>query len=178
MTYEGISIFGDPVPFAGYGAFGGFGGATAMDTVCEFAHGSGAMAQPGETDVQNMCACKPGFVANQDSIWQCVAVAGEGGATPGGALPLPVDPVALAKQACTMAGLVWNDATATCMPAGTVIPGQPPPAPTPGPTPAPGAKQTELLVPLLVGSGLVLLGIVALSSKRMTANRRGKRRSR
>lgn len=172
--YEGISIFGDPIPF------GGFGADTPLDTICQFAHGQGAMAQPGQTDVNNMCACKPGFVANQDSIWQCVAVAGEGGPTPGGALPLPVDPVAIAKQACKMAGLVWDDASASCKPAGTVLP---PPTPTPTPTPTPqpkpsGGKQTELLVPLLVGSGLVLVGILALSSKRMTANRRGKRRGR
>jgi hypothetical protein len=172
--YEGISIFGDPIPF------GGFGGDTAMDTVCQFAHGAGAMAQPGGTTVDNMCACKPGYAANQDSIWQCVAVAGEGGATPppGGAMPLPIDPVGIAKQACLMAGLVWDDAAATCKPAGTVIPGQPPPPPvvTPQPTPGPAAgKQTELLVPLLVGSA-VLLGVIALAGRKRHATPNRKRR--
>jgi hypothetical protein len=84
-----------------------------------------------------------------------VAVAGEGGATPPGAQPLPIDPVAVAKQACLMGGLVWDDANATCKPAGTVLPGAPPPPP-------PAAK-SDLVVPLLVGS-VVILGALVLKS--------------
>lgn len=166
---DAISIFQQPVPLS----LSGFSGDP-----------SGSDPNAYWDEAQGKWQCQVGFVYN-DALGACVAVAG----APTGAAQLPIDPTAMAQQACKLAGLYWDPNTNQCLQSAptppVVVPGQvtrpgvPPPvpvpvprlpAPVPAPAPAPpqakqAAATTSLLTWLIVGS-VAVIGIAALAKSR------------